>query len=56
MGTEIIDKNNVYVKRYSGGKAGVMFGLKINKQMTQKEFSRFLAQCTVNLIVDGEGK
>lgn len=52
MGTKIYNEDDVhFVNRYNGGiDKGLMFSIRINKDMTQKEFTDFLNKCQKNLM------
>ena len=57
MGTEIMNENGVFVKRFYGGKdRGVCFAVTIDRSFTQLEFSVLLGIIMKKLIVQGEGK
>jgi len=51
MGTEIINEDGIYVKRFYGGKErGVMFSVIIDKEFTKSEFKDFLKKCLEAII------
>ena len=57
MGTEIVDIEGVYVKRFYGGvKRGVCFSVRIDREFSQKELAEFFADVIGQMVVDGEGK